>query len=287
MDDLYSILSLLIWMHEEAMSTDVQSPLITALEAAIAIRRKRSVPIVDVLHELPSSSPDLFSNDYLSLSSNNNVHTAALTRLLDAKLILGSGGSRALNGNSVAHIAFEKRMKDFFGAPSALLSNSGYDANVGFWGAVPQDNDAIVFDELVHASTRDGIAISRARNALYSFLHNSVTSFHECLVGVLKKHSLIARGKATVFIAVESLYSMDGDFAPLSDIVRVTDELVPKGCGHLMVDEAHSTGMYGPEGKGIVAALGLTSRIDTVLHTFGKARAASGGTLASLGHFTI
>ena len=70
---------------------------------------------------------------------------------------------------------------------------------------------------------------------------------------------------------------MDGDFAPLPDIIRVMDELVPHNCGHIMVDEAHSTGIYGPQGRGLVAALGLSGRVDTVLHTFGKARAASGG----------
>ena len=252
-------------------------PLAAALGQAIAYRQKRSIPTLDLLEEAPLSAPDLFSNDYLSLMNNPALRAATLKRISEAPLVLGSGGSRVLNGNTAAHVAFESRMKDFFGAPAALLCNSGYDANVAFWKSIPQEGDAVIFDELVHASTRDGMAESRAKAALYPFRHNSVASFRECLSSVLAVRPTIAAGKATVFIAVESLYSMDGDFAPLYEIVQITDELVPKNCGHIMVDEAHSTGIYGTEGRGLVDALGLTGRIHTVLHTFGKARAASGG----------
>ena len=260
-------------------SSEQASPLAVTLEQVLVARRKIMQPPLDMLQPTPLSAPDLFSNDYLSLTRDPALRAAALKRLSEADLVLGSGGSRALNGNMLAHVDFETRMRDFFGAPAALLCNSGYDANIAFWRSIPQAGDAVIFDELVHASTRDGMAECRAKNALYPFQHNSVKSFRECLLQVLKAHPEIAVGKATVFIALEALYSMDGDFAPLPGIVQVTDELVPKGCGHIMVDEAHSTGLYGPQGRGVIAALGLSRRIDTVLHTFGKARAASGGAL--------
>ena len=252
-------------------------PLAAALSQAIALRQKRSIPTLDLLEETPLAAPDLFSNDYLSLTRDPTLRAAALEKLSEADLILGSGGSRVLNGNVSAHVAFESRMRDFFGAPAALLCNSGYDANVAFWRSIPQAGDAILYDELVHASTLDGMAECRAKDALYPFKHNSVESFRESLLRVLNARPSIAAGRATVFVALESLYSMDGDFAPLRDIVQVTDELVPRDCRHIMVDEAHSTGIYGPQGRGLVAALGLTGQVDTVLHTFGKARAASGG----------
>ncbi|KAM5544639.1 hypothetical protein V8D89_001537 [Ganoderma adspersum] len=265
-------------------------PLATALSQAIALRQKRSIPTLDLLEETPLTAPDLFSNDYLSLTRDPVLRAAALEKLSEADLILGSGGSRVLNGNASAHVAFESRMKDFFGSPAALLCNSGYDANVAFWRSIPQAGDAIIFDELVHASTLDGMAECRAKDALYPFKHNSVESFRESLLRVLKARPAIAAGRATVFVALESLYSMDGDFAPLREIVQVMGELVPRDCRHIMVDEAHSTGIYGPQGRGLVAALGLTGQVDTVLHTFGKARAASGAVLltsAVVRHYII
>ena len=267
-----------ILLSSRLMSSEHTGPLAAALEKAIALREEKVSPTLDLLEHTSLSAPDLFSNDYLSLTRNPTLHAAALKRLSNADLIMGSGGSRLLNGNMSAHVDFESRMKEFFRAPAALLCNSGYDANISFWRSVPQAGDAIIFDELIHASTRDGMVECRAKDALYPFKHNSSDSFRECLLHVLDAHPDISAGKSTVFIAVESLYSMEGDFAPLTEIVRAMEELVPQSCGHIVVDEAHSTGLYGPQGRGLVAALGLASQIRTVLHTFGKARAASGGT---------
>ena len=261
--------------HKAAMSP---GPLALTLAQAIRFRlEKRGIPTTDLLQSTPLIAPDLFSNDYLSLTYDPALHAAALKKLSEASLILGSGGSRLLNGNTAGHVALEARMKDLFGTPAALLCNSGYDANIVFWRSIPQTGDIVVFDELVHASTRDGIAECRAKGALYSFEHNSVTSFRECVARALASHPAVSQGKATLFVALESLYSMDGDFAPLHELVQVLDELVPPDCSHIVVDEAHSTGICGPGGRGLVAALGLTARVDTVIHTFGKARAAIGG----------
>ena len=255
----------------------MSNPLTIALEKALQGRRVKSVPVTDLLDDPTPTAPDLFSNDYLSLCTDPHLRQAFLDNISKEPLVFGTGGSRLLNGNTSAHLEFEHRMKTFFRAPAALLFNSGYDANVAFWHSVPQAGDAVILDELIHASTRDGLVASRARTALYPFSHNSATSFRDTLLHVLRAHPAIAAGKATVFVALESLYSMDGDFAPLPEIVRSVEELVPAGCGHIVVDEAHSTGLYGKQGRGLVSALGLEDHIETVLHTFGKGRALTGG----------
>ncbi len=255
----------------------MSTPLCAALERALQERQRRLVPTPDLYDDVPFLAADLFSNDYLSLCTDLQLRQAFLDKVSQMPLVFGSGGSRLMSGNSPAHLQFEERMIKFFRAPSALLFNSGYDANVAFWHAVPQAGDAVIFDELVHASTRDGLLGSRARNAVYPFSHNSMSSLSDTILRVLAAHQAIASGHATLFIAVESLYSMDGDFAPLSEIVQLVEQLIPPGCGHIVVDEAHSTGLYGSHGRGLVSALGLENRVDTVLHTFGKARALTGG----------
>ena len=254
------------------------SPLEVALETALRERQRRSIPVTDLQDDLlPCPTADLFSNDYLSLSTDPHLRQAFIDNVSQEPLVFGTGGSRLMSGNAPTHLQFEQRMKTFFRAPAALLFNSGYDANVAFWHSIPQPGDAVIFDELVHASTRDGLLASRARTALYPFSHNSAVTLRDTILHVLRAHPAIAAGRATVFVAVESLYSMDGDFAPLPEIVRLVDELLPAGCGHIVVDEAHSTGIYDSQGRGLVTALGLEKRIDTVLHTFGKARALTGG----------
>ncbi len=252
-------------------------PLLSALEKALYQRQQASVPTTDLYDQTPRCAPDLFSNDYLSLCTDDKFRALFMEKVSQQPVIFGSSGSRLITGNTPAHLEFEDRMKTFFRAPAALLFNSGYDANIAFWHSVPQPTDAVIFDELVHASTRHGSLASRAANALYSFTHNSITSLRDVIGVVLKKHTAISEGKGTLFIAVESLYSMDGDFAPLLEIVQAAEELVPKGCCHILVDEAHSTGIFGECGRGVIAALGLENRIDSVLHTFGKGRGLTGG----------
>ncbi|KAH9848452.1 PLP-dependent transferase [Lenzites betulinus] len=242
---------------------------------AIETRRKHQVPILE-LTKPAKTGPDLHSNDFLSLCDDQDLRKLFLEKLHNSPRVFGVAGSRILGGNSSDHLDFELRMARFFEAPAALLFNSGYDANVAFWHSVPQDGDIIVLDELVHASSRDGMAISRASNSLYTFTHNSPESFEECVLRALKEHPSISRGKNTLFVAAEATYSMDGDFAPLPDIVRVVEKYVPKESAHILVDEAHSTGVFGPQGRGLVHLLGLQDRVHTVLHTFGKGRALTG-----------
>lgn len=267
-------------LESPAMShslASISTPLAASMNQALETRRKHQIPVLDLAKPVPQG-PDVYTNDFLSLTNDPDLRQLFLDKLNKSPRVFGVAGSRLLGGNSSDHLDFETRMARFFESPAALLFNSGYDANVAFWHSVPQQGDVIVLDELVHASSRDGMAISRASKSLYLFTHNSPTSFEECVLRAMKEHPSIGQGKNTLFVAVEATYSMDGDFAPLPDIVRVVEKYVPKQSAHILVDEAHSTGVFGPQGRGLVHHLGLQDRIHTVLHTFGKGRALTGGT---------
>lgn len=234
------------------------------------IRRRLSDPDAD------AGLVDFHTNDYLSLSSSPDLRARFLKKLQNAPDILGSGGSRLLvNGH--AHSNLETRLAQFFNSPTALLFNSGLDANVGFFSCVPQPGDVVVCDEYIHASVHDGIRASRVRDAQFSFEHNDLTALGEVLLRLIHSRSGLRSGENSVFVAVESLYSMDGTIAPLTQIVEMLETLFPNGNGYLVVDEAHATGIYGPQGKGLVSLLGLERRVLARLHTFGKALAGSGG----------
>ena len=246
------------------------------LNAALASREKRLIR-----RRLPEPSGDgtlvdFYTNDYLSLSSSPDLRARFLRALRDAPHVLGSGGSRLLvNGD--AHASLEARLAAFFRAPTALLFNSGFDANVGFFTSVPQPGDVLVFDEHIHASVHDGARASRAA-ASVPFAHNDVRALRAALEEQVAARPALQSGDASLFVAVESLYSMDGTLAPLPEIVDAIEEILPCGNGYLVVDEAHSTGIYGPQGRGLVAAYGLEDKVFARLHTFGKALAATGGT---------
>lgn len=214
---------------------------------------------------------DFSSNDFLSLSTSAHLKDAYLAELRGSNLPLGSGGSRLLDGNSIYVEALEHDIANFHGAEAGLLWNSGFDANAGFFSCVPQPGDVIVFDELVHASVHDGMRLSRAAQTV-PFVHNSVADLRRVLQEVA-----VLPSTCNVFIAVESIYSMDGDVAPLRMIVDTVKETLGAERGHIIVDEAHSTGVLGFEGRGLVCELGLEKDIFARLHTFGKALAGNGG----------
>ncbi|WP_300664871.1 8-amino-7-oxononanoate synthase [Fluviicola sp.] len=195
---------------------------------------------------------DFWSNDYLGLA-----------RIPHQIEILGSTGSRLISGNSKAVEAVEKQMAAHFQSEAALIFNSGYDANLGLFSSLPQKGDTIIYDELVHASVRDGIRLSFA-NA-FSFRHNDVQDLEKKL----------QKAEGSVFVAVESLYSMDGDLAPLKEISRLC-----KAYGALLiVDEAHSGGVFGENGLGLCQELGISEDVFIRLFTFGKAYGTHGATV--------
>ena len=224
---------------------------------------------------------DFSSNDFLSLSTHPQLKSSFLHELQSQNLPLGSGGSRLLDGNSVYAEHLERDIAAFHGGETGLLFNSGFDANAGFFGCVPQSGDVVVWDALIHASVHEGMRVSRASSTV-AFAHNSVLDLRRRLEGLVgqEEDALGARlkaGKAHVFVAVEAVYSMDGDVAPLKEIVEVVEEVLPRGCGVIVVDEAHATGVIGPQGRGLVCELGLEARVFARLHTFGKGVGCSGG----------
>ncbi|MBF0166788.1 MAG: 8-amino-7-oxononanoate synthase [Alphaproteobacteria bacterium] len=211
----------------------------------------------------PRLGHDFSSNDYLALANSSEL-AGAVFEALDRAVPVGAGGSRLLRGNHLEHEALEEEAARFFGAQSALYFGGGFPANAALFATLPQKGDLILYDELIHASVHDGMSISRAERK--SFLHNDL----ESLETALKAH----RGKGCCWIAVESLYSMDGDLAPIHELMALADRYQAM----LVVDEAHATGVLGPDGRGLSAKFEGAENVIT-LHTCGKALGASGGLL--------
>lgn len=204
---------------------------------------------------------DFCSNDYLGIVRNSRLHPAIGGT--DSRFATGSTGSRLLSGNYQMIEDVEKQIASFHRAETALLFNSGYDANIGLLSSVPQKGDTILYDQLCHASIRDGIRLSFA-NA-FSFAHNDL--------GDLQKKMEHTTG--TVFIVTESVFSMDGDLCPLTELVSIAQ----KNSAHLIIDEAHATGVIGEQGEGLVQHLQMQDHIFARVHTFGKACGCHGAVI--------
>ncbi len=196
----------------------------------------------------------LCSNDYLGLADNPQVRCAASDAAM--KWGAGAGASRLVSGSMTIHAELERRLAEFKGKPSALLFGSGYLANSGVVSALAAPGEVVLSDELNHASIIDGCRLSRAETFVYR--HRDT----EHLEWGLRK----ARGRAAL-IVTDGVFSMDGDVAPLPEIF----ELARRHDCRLMVDEAHATGCFGPQGRGSVAAAGLSGEVDVVMGTLGKA----------------
>ena len=225
-----------------------------------AIEKRKAANALRTL-TLPGDRIDFCSNDYLGFARSPRLRSMVQERhARRGDDFLGSTGSRLISGNSELCESVEERIAEFHGAEAGLVFNSGYDANLGLISSVPQRSDTVLYDELAHASIRDGLRLTFARS--YSFRHNNLDDL---------KHK-IGLGRGQVFIAVESIYSMDGDAAPLSEIAELCRE---HGC-HLIVDEAHATGVFGPGGRGRTVELNLTDPVFARVHTFGKALGSHG-----------
>ena len=246
------------------------------LRLAAALQRRRQESKLRVLKASPPGSVDFSSNDFLSLSTSPSLRQLFRGELERCTPQLGSTGSRLLDGNSNYSESLEHDIAAFHGAPACLLANSGFDANVGIFSCLPQPGDVILYDELIHASVHDGMRLSRAGSIVH-FAHNSIADLRAKLRACVSVDEAVRKRSKSVFIAVESVYSMEGDLAPLSDMVKLIDELCLNDLAHLVVDEAHATGVYGPKGRGRVSELGLEDRIYLRLNTFGKALACNGG----------
>ena len=209
---------------------------------------------------------DFSSNDYLGFSRNETIIKSVATASKKNDFLNGSTGSRLLSGNHRIHLEVENELAAFFKTPTALLFNSGYDANLGLLSSVPQRGDIILFDELCHASIRDGIRLSNATS--YSFRHNTLSDLE-------KKYLNTKKATATTYIVVESIYSMDGDRALLKEI----SEFCAKHACYFIVDEAHATGVFGAQGKGLVDELCLGDFVFARVVTFGKALGCHGAVI--------
>jgi 8-amino-7-oxononanoate synthase len=257
--------------HLNILSFSAMPPPTLAESMQGHLNKRRTTSSFRSLSTTPTTSIDFSSNDFLSLTGSPILKSVFLNELnSQPNFHLGSGGSRLLDGNSHYAENLEKEIADFHHAEAALLFNSGFDANSGFFSCVPQKGDLVLYDEFIHASVREGLRLSRAGSCI-PFSHNSVQEL-ECK---LRKK----KGEGNVFVAVESLYSMDGDLCPLRSIVECVERCIPKGRGHVVVDEAHSNGVYGERGRGVVCSLGLEGRVFARLHTFGKGLACNGGKL--------
>lgn len=220
---------------------------------------------------------DFSSNDFLSLAHSGLLRGAFFEELArHPNFKLGSTGSRLLDGNNNYIETVEQEIAEFHMAERATIVNSGFEGNCAIFSAIPRPGDAIVFDELVHASVHEGMARSMALSKS-SFRHNDVESFRETLETVRSSNPLIESGQRCVIISVETVYSMDGDVCPLAEMVEIVKQLFPEGNAQFFVDEAHSTGIVGEKGVGLVRTLGLEKDIAIRLHTFSKALACSGG----------
>lgn len=247
---------------------------------AKALNKRVSQSTIRSLTIQPPNSVDFSSNDFLSLATSQELRDLYLAELSrgPSTTRLGSGGSRLLDGNSTYAEQLEDEIASFHRAEKGLLCNSGFDANAGLFSSLPQPGDAIVYDEFIHASVHDGMRLSRAGKRI-AFAHNSASALHSVLSDLIQTDNAVKAGRRNVFIAVEAVYSMDGDVAPLQAMVQIMHELLPLGNGHLVVDEAHSNGVLGPQGRGLVCELGLENQVSVRLHTFGKALACNGGML--------
>lgn len=219
------------------------------------------------LRQLPgfNNRVDFSSNDYIGFSRSEAIFKLAHHYLVENGMIQnGATGSRLISGNHSLYQIAEKFIAQFHDAESALIFNSGYDANVGFFSAVPQRNDVILYDELSHASIRDGIIMSNAKS--YKFNHNDF----EDLERLIQKFP-----DTNIYIVTETVFSMDGDSPNLEELV----ELSEKYKCYLIVDEAHTLGVFGEKGEGLIQYLNLHNTIFARIMTFGKGLGCHGSVI--------
>ena len=211
---------------------------------------------------------DFASNDYLGLADSPELREA-LVEGAALGLPAGSGGSRLLRGNHPEHEALEAEAAAHYGSEAALFFSTGFAANAALFATLPQRGDLIIHDELIHASAHDGMKLGRAERR--PARHNDPGAYEDIILDWRK-----SGGLGRVWIAVESLYSMDGDRAPIAALA----EIATRHDAVLIVDEAHATGVFGPEGRGLAAGIAGHENVIT-LHTCGKALGCEGALLCA------
>jgi 8-amino-7-oxononanoate synthase len=212
---------------------------------------------------IPRAGHDFASNDYLGLAESDVLQAAARSAL-DRGVPVGAGGSRLLRGNQDEHCLLEQEAATFFDTEAALFVGGGFVANTAIFSTLPAQGDLVLYDALIHASTHDGMRLGRADSM--AFAHNDVTDAAE-RIRLWRE----AGNTGQIWLACESLYSMDGDLAPIDDLATLAAETDAV----LVVDEAHATGVFGDLGRGVSHS--YANRENTLtLHTCGKGLGVSG-----------
>ncbi|GAA4165870.1 pyridoxal phosphate-dependent aminotransferase family protein [Chryseobacterium ginsenosidimutans] len=208
-----------------------------------------------------SEGIDFYSNDYLGLARNKELQNLLVNQIIEnPQFLSGSTGSRLISGNSSTIIETENYIAKEHNYSSALLFSSGYNANLALFSTLPTRHDTIIVDEKIHRSVHDACKMSHARKL--KFKHND----YQDLEQILKRQT------GNCYIAIESLYSMDGDFAPIQEIVEIAE----KYNAHLMIDEAHAFGVFG---YGLVEKHQLQDKIMATVVTYGKALGTNGAAI--------
>jgi 8-amino-7-oxononanoate synthase len=218
----------------------------------------------------PNNRIDFASNDYLGFAKSETIFHETHSYLINNIIIQnGATGSRLLSGNHKIYQDAENHIAKFHQVESALIFNSGYDANVGFFSTVPQKGNLILYDELSHASIRDGIQLSNAKS--YKFKHNDF----EDLERLIQNQRPKTQDPTTIYIVTESVFSMDGDCPNLEELAKISEKY---NC-NLVVDEAHALGVFGEYGKGVIQMLHLQDSVFARIVTFGKGLGCHGAAI--------
>ena len=213
---------------------------------------------------VPNALIDFASNDYLGFAKSVAISEKA-HQLLTSVHRNGATGSRLISGNHSLYAEAEKMIAEFHACESALIFNSGYDANLGFFSSVPQRADIVLYDELCHASIRDGIRLGTAKSL--KFAHNDLENLEQ----LLEK----CQSTENIYIVTESVFSMDGDSPNLAQLVQLAKM---HGC-YLVIDEAHALGVFGDQGSGLVQHLGLQDEVFARVMTYGKGLGCHGAAI--------
>lgn len=213
---------------------------------------------------------DFSSNDYLGFANNEDLFQETHQYLIENNIkVNGATGSRLLSGNHNLYQITEDFISNFHQSETALIFNSGYDANIGFFSSVPQRNDIIFYDDLCHASIRDGIQMSHAKS--YKFPHNNFAELEQLIIKFITHNSQLT----TLYIVTESVFSMDGDTPNFEELAAVSKKY---NC-YLVVDEAHAIGVFGDHGEGIAQSLNFHDKIFARIVTFGKGLGCHGAAI--------
>lgn len=227
----------------------------------------------NALRKLPVSNNliDFASNDYLGFANSEEIFNQTHDYLLENNIkINGATGSRLISGNHNLYQIAEDFIANFHQSETALIFNSGYDANVGFFSSVPQRNDIILYDELCHASIRDGIQMSNSKS--YKFQHNDFNHLEKVIISQLETRN---SKPENFYIVTESVFSMDGDAPNVEELINLCEKY---NC-YLVIDEAHALGVFGNLGEGLIQYQGLQDKVFARIMTFGKGLGCHGAAI--------